>query len=444
MTALEMNFDGLVGPSHNYSGLSYGNIASIKSQSTNSNPKAAALQGLEKMKFLADIGIPQAIIPPQIRPHLTILKRLGFSGNDQHILSQAYKQSPELFFACCSSASMWTANAATVSPSMDTADGKLHLTPANLSSKFHRSIEASFATQFFKKIFADTQFFKVHDPLPQGNYFTDEGAANHHRFCNAYADKGIELFVWGRSSFNEQLPSPKRFPARQTFEASQAIARKHLLTPERTIFVQQSPQAIDAGVFHNDVISVGNEYLFLLHEKAFIDTSTFLYDLKKKINKLVAIIVPEKRISFQEAVSTYLFNSQIVTLPNKTMRMIAPVECLENRKVQEFLQETVQDSSNPLSGIDFLNLRQSMANGGGPACLRLRIVMTDLQKAAMHQGIIFTDALYHQLKKWIEKYYRDQLSPKDLSDIQFLNEMREALNELSILLELGSLYDFQK
>ena len=351
---------------------------------------------------------------------------------------------PELLYACSSAACMWTANAATISPSADTADGRLHLTPANLSSKFHRSIEASFTTRLFQKIFHNSRLFEIHSPLPQGQYFADEGAANHLRFCTDHSQPGIELFVWGRYSLKDNPLSPKIFPARQTYEAAQIIAKKHRLDSHRIVFAQQSPEAIDAGVFHNDVISVSNEYVYLCHEKAFVDTVSIIEELQKKMKDLIVISVPAKRISLKEAVASYMFNSQIVTLPNKKMRLIAPTECHDMPSVHDFLQEMIESPSNPISGVDFLNLHQSMANGGGPACLRLRIVLTKEQLESMHQGVLLTDALYSQLRDWIEKHYRDRLHPHDLADVQLLHETRQALDELTTLLKLGPIYNFQQ
>lgn len=443
MKSVEVNFDGLVGPTHNYSGLSYGNVASIKNQQVISNPKAAALQGLQKMKFLADMGIPQAVLPPHARPYLPILRELGFDGTDKQVLKKSYKFSPELLFACASAACMWTANAATISPSADTADRKLHITPANLANKFHRSIEAPFTEKIFVKIFSDRSFFTVHPPLPQGQYFADEGAANHNRFCNNYAESGIELFVWGRQGFKVNSKCPIKFPARQTFEASKMIAIRHGLDPNRIVFAQQNPLAIDAGVFHNDVISVGNEYVYLFHEESFVNTSEIVDELQKKINTLILIRVPSKRVSLDEAVASYMFNSQMVTLPDKTMSLIAPSECLEIDPVNNFLHEIVADTSNPISSLHFLNLSQSMANGGGPACLRLRIVLTEEQLNAMHSGVLLTDPLYNQLVNWIEKHYRESLQPQDLADERLLEEIQNALDELTSILDLGPIYYFQ-
>lgn len=442
MKAKEVNFDGLVGPTHNYSGLSYGNIASLKNQSTISNPKEAALQGLNKMKFLHELGITQAILPPHPRPYLPILQELGFTGHETEIIRKTHQLNPELFFACCSAASMWTANAATVSPSSDTVDGKVHLSPANLSSKFHRSIEAALTEKILKTTFNNFDHFVVHAPLPQGSYFADEGAANHNRLCSSYSEPGTEMFVWGRYSFNSQSFAPTKFPARQTYEASQAIVRKHQLK-EKILFVQQNPKAIDAGVFHNDVISVCNEYLFFCHEEAFVNQAEVLRKLKHDEKKLCVIQISSQRLSLEEAVNSYLFNSQIVTLPNQQMFLIAPIECAENPKITELLNEILQDPANPLSKVEFLNLRQSMANGGGPACLRLRVVLTEEELACIHQGILFTDTLYLQLKNWIEKYYRDRLHPSDLADPHLLKETQQALDEVTNILRLGPLYYFQ-
>lgn len=443
MKAVEVNFDGLVGPTHNYSGLSYGNIASIKNQQMVSNPKEAALQGLKKMKLLAEMSIPQAVLPPHARPYLPLLRQLGFTGNDSDILLQAYETSPELLYAVSSAAYMWTANGATISPSADTLDGKLHITPANLSSKLHRSIEAPFTEKVLRKIFHNRDLFNIHSPLPQSEYLADEGAANHNRFCSEYSQKGIELFVWGRYGFKHNPVGPTKFPARQTYEASQAISRNHKLESDQVIFAQQNPLAIDAGVFHNDVISVGNEYIYLYHEKTFVNTSAVISELAKKVENLVLIEVTDKRISLDEAVSSYMFNSQIVTLPDKSMRLIAPIECRKFPNIDGFLQEIVQDPSNPIAGIDYLNLQQSMANGGGPACLRLRIVLTEEQLKAIHPGILLTDDLYNKLKSWIEKHYRDRLHPKDLADTKLLMETQDALQELTNILQLGSIYHFQ-
>ena len=141
MAAYEMNFDGLVGPTHNYGGLSYGNVASQSNSQAASNPKEAAKQGLAKMKALMDMGFKQGVLAPQERPDVAALRRLGFTGSDVEVIQRAAREAMPLLVASCSASSMWTANACTVSPSADTADGRVHFTAANLNCKFHRSIE---------------------------------------------------------------------------------------------------------------------------------------------------------------------------------------------------------------------------------------------------------------------------------------------------------------
>lgn len=446
---LEANFDGLVGPTHNYSGLSYGNIASTANRQTAANPREAALQGLEKMLFLKRLGCVQGVFPPHERPYLPLLRLLGYRGDDADIWRKAAKESSTLINACASAAAMWTANAATVTPSADSSDAKAHFTPANLSAKLHRSIEPATTAAVLNKIFNDPRFFTIHDPLPSGAYFSDEGAANHTRLCRTHGEKGIHLFAWGKSSLENTHSAPKTLPARQTLEASQAIARRHNLDPSQAVFAQQSPKAIDAGVFHNDVISVGNQGLFFYHEDAFAQEKKVLEELVQKFEQttsssLVRIRVSRNDVSLDEAVSTYLFNSQLLTLPDGSMAMIAPSECEKNARVSTVLKAIIEDPKIPIASIHYLNLHESMRNGGGPACLRLRVVLTKEQLQATHQGVFLTDKLYNDLKAWIVKRYRDRLYPQDLADPSLILETRAALDELTQILGLGSIYEFQR
>lgn len=447
--ASEVNFDGIVGPTHNYGGLSYGNTASEANQLRPSNPREAALQGLGKMKFLADMGIGQAVLPPQERPFLPILKQLGFSGNDHSIINNVHKQAPELLLAAYSAASMWAANAATVSPSVDTLDERLHLTAANLTSKFHRSIETATTSRILKAIFKNPEYFIHHEALPSNAYLSDEGAANHTRFCQMHGKPGVQLFVYGRQAFQTNTQVPKIYPARQSLEASVAIARLHQIDPNRVIFTQQHPDAIDAGAFHNDVVSVGNQNVFLFHGLAFFSKDKVLDEIRNKVangchTDMVFLEVNAKEIPLKDAVASYLFNSQLITRNDGSMVLIAPMECKENPEIRSYIQSLISSTDNPIQEIHFLNLRQSMLNGGGPACLRLRVVMREEERAAAHQGVFLTEELYLELKRWIVKYYRDRLEIKDLADPNLLDEGHRALDALTQILKLGPLYDFQK
>jgi succinylarginine dihydrolase len=439
MKVYEVNFDGLIGPTHNYSGLSYGNIASTTNHGLVSNPKEAALQGLNKMKFLHDLGLKQGILPPHERPSIATLKSLGFTGSLETILKTAYANHPLLFASVSSSAAMWTANAATVTPSTDSLDGKVHFTAANLCSKFHRSIEAPFTSEPLKTIFNESSLFTHHSPLPANLSFADEGAANHIRFCKSYEKPGIHLFVYGREGFHDRS-NPRKFPARQTYEASNALSRLHELSS--VYFVQQSHEAINAGAFHNDVISTGNENLFLYHELSFETKDEIIEEIKNSINFPMNFIkVLEKDISLEDAISSYLFNSQLVTLNNGNMILIAPIQCKTNVNVKRYLDNL---DKKLISKIHYIDLNQSMLNGGGPACLRLRVVLNEVELKSANQAMMFNDKLYNTLTKWVERHYRDRLTQNELADISLLNETYQALDELTAILNLGSIYDFQK
>ena len=441
--AVEANFDGLVGPTHNYAGLSWGNVASKTNVNAVANPKEAALQGLAKMKLLADRGYVQGVLPPHERPHIPTLRALGFTGNDADVLAQAAQSAPAVLAAVSSASAMWTANAATVSPSADTGDHRVHFTPANLSAKFHRSIEHEVTGRALKAIFTDESYFAHHPALPSVSHFGDEGAANHTRLCSRYGEPGVELFVYGKAAFNEAAPAPARYPARQTLEASQAIARLHGLTADHTVYAQQNSAAIDAGVFHNDVIAVGNGNALFYHEQAFLDEQRVLADIRQRLAgvELEAVRVSSEDVPLQDAVASYLFNSQLLNTPDG-MLLAVPGECREIETVSRYLDELLL-SNGPITSVEVFDVKQSMRNGGGPACLRLRVVLTDDELKAMNHGVLLTDDLYQRLVTWVEAHYRDELTQADLADPMLLEESRKALDELTGILGLGSIYDFQ-
>jgi succinylarginine dihydrolase len=396
------------------------------------------------MKALADRGYPQAVLPPHERPDVAALRSLGFTGDDATIIARAARDHAPLLAACSSAAAMWAANAATVSPSADTADRRVHFTPANLMSHFHRAIEAPTTTRVLRAVFADEGRFAVHDPLPAAAEFGDEGAANHTRFASDPAAPGIELFVYGRVAWATAASAPSRFPARQTREASQAIARRHGLDPARTLFAQQSPAAIDAGVFHNDVIAVGNEVVLFCHESAFVEQDALLTELSAAVGAgFTPIVVRAADVSVERAVTTYLFNSQLLPRADGGMLLVAPAECAEDPSVGSYLARLVA-AGGPIREILTFDLRQSMRNGGGPACLRLRVALTAVERAAIGANVWLDDALHAALVGWVEKNYRDRLAPADLADPALLVEGRRALDELSALLGLGNVYPFQR
>jgi succinylarginine dihydrolase len=354
MPLREINFDGIIGPSHNYAGLSFGNVASMRHGGQVSQPRAAALQGIDKMRANLALGLAQGIFLPHARPNRGWLTELGTTIEECE---------PALAANAMSASAMWAANAATVSPGPDTADGKCHLTPANLRTMAHRSHEWTGTLAQLRLAFANESAFSVHAPVPPA--FGDEGAANHMRLAPAHGEPGVELFVYGVSG--------GAFPARQHVEASKAIARLHRLDPERTFFVQQSEEAIAAGAFHNDVVAVANERVLFAHEQAFEDRDSVIAACERLVPGFELVEVAAADVPIGDAIASYLFNAQLVTRPDGQMTLVVPTEARETPSVWSWLERHVA-GNGPIRRVEVVDVRQSMANGGGPACLRLRVV----------------------------------------------------------------------
>ncbi|WP_084418451.1 N-succinylarginine dihydrolase [Henriciella litoralis] len=437
-TAYEVNFDGLIGPSHNYGGMSHGNLASSKNEGDVSNPREAALQGLEKMRLLHRAGLKQGILPPLPRPNFDLLASAGFGGSDAAMIEAAAQQAPALLKAAYSASAMWAANAATVSPSADAADGRLHLTSANLSTMLHRSIEHPDTTAALLSIFEREDMFAVHGALPPHADFSDEGAANHVRLCAEHGAPGVELFVYGR----EPGESTVGFPARQSLLASQSIARAHALSHDRTVFARQSTAAIDAGAFHNDVVCVGALETLFFHELAFEDTDGMLEQLRRAADglfELKPVMVPEAEVPIGDAITSYLFNSQLLQMPGEDrLVLLAPLETQETDSTRNFCERMVA-GNGPIGRVQYVDVRQSMRNGGGPACLRLRVVMTEVELASCHQDVLVSDEKIDALQAIVSETYRDRVVSADLADPAFADECRTAREQLLEELGLSSL-----
>jgi succinylarginine dihydrolase len=437
----ELQFDGLVGPTHNYAGLSPGNVASAAHAGEASNPRAAAHQGLAKMRFVRDLGVAQAVLPPHDRPSLAALRRLGFHGKDEEVLASAAAGDGFALRLCSSASAMWTANAATVAPSADTADGRVHLTPANLQQMFHRAIEPATTTRVLRAVFADLARFVVHDALPGGGQFADEGAANHLRLETSRG--AAHVFAWGRGAWGA-FAGPKAHPARQTREASAALARLHRLDAARCLFPQQHPDGIDAGAFHTDVLAVGNGRFLMLHELAFADGAGVVDALRARLGEELFVVQASRaELPVDRAVAAYPFNSQVLTRPDGSMAIVAPSDAKDDDQARALLERAAGGAS-PVRAVHYLDVRQSMHNGGGPACLRLRVPLTGDEAAALGANVVVTDPLLDALGAWVDRHYRDRLVAADLADPALAQEGMRALDELTQLLELGSIYDYQR
>lgn len=415
MAIVEINFDGIIGPSHNYAGLSLGNLASASHAGDVSHPRAAALQGLAKMRHNMALGLAQGFLLPLPRPNSAFLAAIGADGSEN----------PRLTAAAWSASSMWTANAATVSPAADTADRRCHLTPANLVTMPHRSQEWPDTARQLRLAFADAAHFVVHDAVPP--CFGDEGAANHMRMCASHDAAGLEIFVYGTSG--------GAFPARQHVEASRAVARLHGLDPVQCLLVEQNPEAIAAGAFHNDVVAVANERVLFTHELAFADPAGTYAAIRERLPQAEIVVVPAEAVSLADAIKSYLFNAQLLTLPTGEMALIIPTEAWEHPRVRGWLDGMLA-GNGPIRNVLPVDVRQSMANGGGPACLRLRVVA---DPATVDPRFLLDPDKAAKIEAVIAAHWPEAISPADVGNTDLAAKVIAARLALLQALDLTEL-----
>lgn len=414
MTAMEINFDGLVGPTHNYAGLSVGNVASQTNFGETAYPRAAALQGLAKMRAVMDLGLTQGFLPPPMRPAADALRPFGFTGSDNEVLTRAGTEDLALFRAVCSASSMWRANAATVLAAPDTADGRVHLVTANLAGMLHRSFEGPETHDLLRRVFRDEARFAVHEPLPSARHFGDEGAANHMRLAASHGAAGINVFAHGELRGGA-------FPERQSRRASEAVARLGGLSDP--LFALQNAKAVQAGAFHNDVVAVANESVLLTHPEAFEDAEGLYAALHGRLPSLH--VVETQGVSLADAITSYLFNSQLVTLPDGAMALILPIEARENERVWAEVERIVA-ANNPISRAVVVDVRESMRNGGGPACLRLRVPVDEAARGGIDPRFLLDEARWERLIRTVEAHWPEAIAPQDLTDPALWAQARAA------------------
>jgi succinylarginine dihydrolase len=423
MALVEINFDGLVGPSHNYAGLSLGNLASASHGGDPSYPRAAALQGLDKMRHNLALGLAQGFFCPLPRPNMRFLQALAIDADPSG--TPLPPDLARLRAAAWSASAMLTSNAATVSPAPDTADGRCHLSAANLVTMPHRSQEWPDTVRQLRLAFADTTHFAVHDAVPA--CFGDEGAANHMRMALHHGAPGLELFVYGRPG------GP--FPARQHEQASRAVARAHGLAPPRTLFIEQSAEAIAAGAFHNDVVAVANERVLFTHEQAFADPEGTYAAIRAALPGAEIVVVPASAVSLAEAIRSYLFNAQLLTLPDATMALVIPSEAWNMASVRGWL-DAMLAGNGPIRHVLPVDVRQSMANGGGPACLRLRVVA---DPATVDPRFLLDPARIDRLSAVVAAHWPEQIDPADIGSAALAHSVQAARAALLDAMDLGAL-----
>jgi succinylarginine dihydrolase len=248
------------------------------------------------------------------------------------------------------------------------------------------------------------------------------------RLCAGHGSPGVEIFVYGLSG--------GRFPARQHLDASKAIARKHRLDPARTLFIRQSDTAIQGGAFHNDVVAVANERVLFTHETAFEDREGAHAQIRAAFPEVEIVEVPASAVSLPEAIKSYLFNAQLVSLPGDGgMGLVLPTEARETKPVWDWLEAHVA-GNGPIRRLLPVDVRQSMANGGGPACLRLRVVA---DPARVDPRFLADAAKLDRIAEVVAKHWPETIAPGDLASAALVAEVRKARAALLDALGLGEL-----
>jgi succinylarginine dihydrolase len=192
------------------------------------------------------------------------------------------------------------------------------------------------------------------------------------------------------------------------------------------------------------VIAVGYGSTLLCHEHAWLRQDAVLADLQARVGEsFTPIVVHASEVSVDDAVGSYLFNSQLLPRTDGALVLVAPAECRENARVAAYL-DTLLGGGGPIVELVAFDLKQSMRNGGGPACLRLAVELTAAERAAIEPRVFLDDALAGELDAWIRRNYRDRLAPDDLADPALLDETRRALDELTRIMQLPPVYSFQR
>ena len=431
MSALEVQIDRIVGPTHHFGGLGVGNLASQLNAGQASNPQAAALQGLDKMRLVASLGVPQLILPPQPRPDFHLLADLGYRGAPEETLKAVLESDPALLSAAASCSAMWTANAATVTPSCDSEHGMPVMTVANLNASLHRSIEAAATREELRALFRSG--VRLHDALPGGAALRDEGAANHMRLAESTGKRGLHVFVHG-----DGKPAPRHHWPRQTLATGKAISRTHGLREADVFHVKQHPDAIDAGAFHNDVVAMSHHDLLIHHELAFApESESQMLRLERRFAEisgkcLRVIRIHSEELTLTDAINTYFFNSQIVSSSNSgkpVWTILCPVQVQHHKQAHRLIQRLCADGV--FQEAHFVDLGQSMDGGGGPACLRLRVPVTEHELGCICKSAWWTESLDSDLRDIINERYPHRLELTDLADAEFCYKALETQRLLS-------------
>ncbi|SEI00219.1 succinylarginine dihydrolase [Rheinheimera pacifica] len=426
MSDLQLNISELPGPTFMYSGLSKDNVASVQNKHLVANPLKFAQLSLQRMRLLLDEGVPQVIFPPHRRPDMQALEVCGFTGDMSHMISSADKFSNGYLESLLAASSVWTANAATVTPSADSEDGKVHITTANLNSHYHRSIEASQTHAKLARLFSDDKFFCLHQALPGHSRFSDEGAANHMRFHVEAENRGLNVFVYSNDPDN-----PEFVQGRQTLWASKAICQLHALPDSKVLLQKQSKEAISRGIFHNDIISMNSHDLLVFHQQAYEDHESLIEKLMAQ--GICCVEIKAEEFSLEHALKTYFFNSEFISGKDGGLVLVMSKSCQHDAKVQVQLDRIQTAYSKEIKTM-YVDLDDSLRNGGGPACLRLRVQLNQEQFSAIPSQFLLTQNKLEALQEVVTRFYRESLSYEDVLTEIFQRNLQPVYTKLEQIL----------
>jgi succinylarginine dihydrolase len=298
-------------------------------------------------------------------------------------------------------------------------------------SMLHRSREAPDTLKRLRGLFQEGAPVDIHPALPATPDLSDEGAANHMSFSGGPGQRGVEVFVYGREAGEPQAAG---FPARQSRLAGEVIARRHGLDSARTVHLRQARGAIDAGAFHNDVVAVSCLDTLFYHEDAFADgpeaIEATLTAAARGLFTPQFERVDRADVPLTDAIRSYLFNSQLFWRPgSERLTLLVPAEVQETPSTARFVAG-IASRGGPIGDVVTVDVRESMRNGGGPACLRLRVPLTGAEQAGLNPGMLATAERLTALEAAITATYRDRISPEDLADPSLIEDCARAVAAL--------------
>ena len=92
--------------------------------------------------------------------------------------------------------------------------------------------------------------------------------------------------------------------------------------------------------------------------------------------------------------------------------------------------------NGPIRRVEIVDVRQSMANGGGPACLRLRVVA---DPATIDPRLLVDDARLDRMADVVRRHWPAEIANDDLQAPALVRDIEAARNALLKELDLSEL-----